>query len=222
MAQFPTSVKSFTARSNGQTLDASHVQDLQDEVNAIEDGILNGTARLNSSNSTIVNLSVSGNSTLTGSVTFSSVITATAQPRCSVYSSAAQQFAAGTLTAVTFESEQFDVGGLHSTASNPERLTIPTGSSGLYLVGTLLRFSTGANGDQVFARLLKNSTTEVGAGASAPRASSAGVSLAFSQPVVLDAADYMTVEVLMNTSTGSLTAVNVRRLTSEFWCVKLW
>lgn len=64
MAQFPTSPKSFTARSNGQTIDASHVQDLQDEVNAIEDGYLNGTARLNSSRSTLASLSVTGNSTV--------------------------------------------------------------------------------------------------------------------------------------------------------------
>ena len=66
MASFPGSVKSFASRANGGVIDASHVNDLQDEVNAIEDGYLNATAHLNSSNSTAANLSVLGGSTLTG------------------------------------------------------------------------------------------------------------------------------------------------------------
>lgn len=69
MASFPDSVKSFAARSNGQTIDAAHVGDLQDEVNAIEAGYLNGTARLNSSASTLASLDVNGNSTLASSIT---------------------------------------------------------------------------------------------------------------------------------------------------------
>lgn len=64
MASFPTSVKSFASRSNGQAIDAGHVNDLQDEVNALEDGYLNGTARLNSSGSTLNTLNVTGGSTL--------------------------------------------------------------------------------------------------------------------------------------------------------------
>lgn len=75
MASFPDTVKSFASRSNGQVIDAAHVGDLQDEVNAIEDGYLNGTARLNSSNSTIANLSVAGGSTFTGAVSFSTGVT---------------------------------------------------------------------------------------------------------------------------------------------------
>lgn len=64
MASYPTSVKTFSARSNGQTIDQSWFNDLQDEVTAIEDGLLNGTAPLNSSRSTVVALSVTGASTL--------------------------------------------------------------------------------------------------------------------------------------------------------------
>lgn len=71
MASFPTAAKTFAARANGQVIDAAHVGDLQDEVAAIEDGLLNGTARLNSSNSTVANLSVLGNSTFVGTITFS-------------------------------------------------------------------------------------------------------------------------------------------------------
>lgn len=64
MASFPGTNKTFAARSNGQVIDAAHVGDLQDEVAAIEDGYLNGTARLNSSGSTMVSLNVTGSMTI--------------------------------------------------------------------------------------------------------------------------------------------------------------
>jgi hypothetical protein len=77
MASFPTTAKSFASRSNGQTLDAAHVGDLQDEVSAVESGYLGGTARLNSSHSTVVALSVTGGSTFAGAVTFGGGIAST-------------------------------------------------------------------------------------------------------------------------------------------------
>lgn len=77
MATYPGAVKTFTSKSNGDTIQATHVTDLQDEVTAIEDGLLNGTAPINSSritapsaqfgNSTISSLTV-GTLTLTGGV----------------------------------------------------------------------------------------------------------------------------------------------------------
>lgn len=63
MASFPTSVFSPTSKSNGQVVDASHLNDLQAEVTAIEGGYINGTARLNSSN-----LNVLGTSTFAGNI----------------------------------------------------------------------------------------------------------------------------------------------------------
>lgn len=67
MPQFPAAVKTFVTRSAAQTIDPSHVNDLQDEVNAIESGYLNGTARISASNATAANLSVAGGSTFVGS-----------------------------------------------------------------------------------------------------------------------------------------------------------
>lgn len=65
MATYPGGVKTFTSKTDGVSVNAAaDINDLQNEVNAIEDGLLNGSARLNSSNSTVTNLSVSGGSTL--------------------------------------------------------------------------------------------------------------------------------------------------------------
>jgi len=54
MAEYPGAVKNFTTRNAGDTIQPAHINDLQDEVTAIESGLLNGTAPLTSSN-TIVN-----------------------------------------------------------------------------------------------------------------------------------------------------------------------
>jgi fibronectin-binding autotransporter adhesin len=74
MANFPNSVTTFANRTSGQTIASAHMNAVQDEINALEDGYLNGTARLNSSNSTVANLSVTGGSTL-GSLTLSTGMT---------------------------------------------------------------------------------------------------------------------------------------------------
>ena len=44
MADYPTSVKTFTTKVADQVIDPAHVNDIQDEVNAIETGLLNGVA----------------------------------------------------------------------------------------------------------------------------------------------------------------------------------
>ena len=69
MASYPNAVKSFTSKNAGDTIQPSHINDLQDEVAALEDGLLNGTAPINSSritapaaqisNATISSLTVS-------------------------------------------------------------------------------------------------------------------------------------------------------------------
>ena len=82
-ASYPSAVKVFGSKATSDTIQASHVNDLQDEVNAIEAGLLNGTATLTSSNASVVNLSVSGNSTFgstmvigTNTYIFSTVVAA--------------------------------------------------------------------------------------------------------------------------------------------------
>lgn len=64
MADFPVSPHTFTNFANGALSDAAQVTDIYSEVEAIELGYLTGTARLNSSHSTVAALSVTGGSTL--------------------------------------------------------------------------------------------------------------------------------------------------------------
>lgn len=66
MASYPSAVKTFTSKADGagNKIFASHINDLQDEVHAIEDGLLNGTAPLSASNASLAHLSVALGSTL--------------------------------------------------------------------------------------------------------------------------------------------------------------
>lgn len=75
MANFPTSAPSFTVKSNGQIIDASHINSLQDEVVAIGGGYVNGTAPLNSSNSTLAGAKVTGAFVANGAVNLASTVT---------------------------------------------------------------------------------------------------------------------------------------------------
>lgn len=63
------------------------------------------------------------------------------KPHAAVFNSAAQSIPDSTHTALTFDSEHVDVGGMHSTSSNTSRLTIPSGADGWYDVGGCVEFA---------------------------------------------------------------------------------
>lgn len=60
MANYPTSVPSFTTKSAAQTIASAHMNSVQDEVVAIGTGLLQGTAPLTSSNTSVMALKVRG------------------------------------------------------------------------------------------------------------------------------------------------------------------
>jgi hypothetical protein len=62
----------------------------------------------------------------------------------SVSNSGSQSIANTTETIMTFDTEQFDTDGFHSTSSNTGRMTIPTGKGGKYLLSGF--FNPGSNG----------------------------------------------------------------------------
>lgn len=103
MASFPNSVKSFTTKNSGDVIQPADVNDLQSEVNAIESGYLTGTAPLNSSNSTVVHLSVTAGLNVVGNSTLASTITIGAIPYVfpSTAGTAGQVLAVGTVSGST-------------------------------------------------------------------------------------------------------------------------
>lgn len=141
---FPTSPVTFTSFANGALSDAAQVTAIYTEVEAIETGYLTGTARLNSSHSTAVALSVSGGSTLatlnvTGGSTFA-VRPLFPTPDAVGLAGSTTQLAHNSTAAVLWPTQVFATNSsIHSTATNPERLTPQ--SSGLYAISATLRMT---------------------------------------------------------------------------------
>lgn len=215
MASFPDSIFSPASKNTGDTIQASHVTDLDSEVVAIEGGLRNGTAPLNSSNSTFTALSVSGNSTLTGSVTCSSLLTVPAQPRCHVLSTAAVVVSTTVFTAFTFESQEFNVGSMHSTSANSSRVTI--GSSGTYLIAArAFKASGGSTSGNMYVSV--NGANIIGHhyGTAQP------VSLQITTTRRLQATDQLTLGVVPNDATATTFGDGSSALATRLEAVRLY
>lgn len=57
------------------------------------------------------------------------------KPSARVYNNAAISINTSTVTALTFNSERYDVGGCHDTSSLTSRLKVPTGEGGVFFIG---------------------------------------------------------------------------------------
>lgn len=166
MPSYPTGVFSPTNKSAGQTIQHTHINDVQDEIVAIESGLLTGSARLNSSHSTLAALSVTGGSTLAGALTLGAGIASTVSFASSATFSAgvtfngpllfvappeaaqveletATQIPVGATVVINWDRPVFKTNSsMHSSGTNPDRL-IPQ-SSGVYHFSLNVRFLTEA------------------------------------------------------------------------------
>ena len=68
---------------------------------------------------------------------------------CSLWKSANQTANNVTQTPVSFNNEDFDTSGFHDNVTNNDRVTIPTGLSGKYLVTSKIDFAANATGQRV-------------------------------------------------------------------------
>lgn len=133
MPSFPDSVFAPANRSNGQTIDASHMNGVQDEIVAIEGGIINGTARVNSS---VLNV--------TAGSTFA-VRPVEPPPHCvRLELTAAVEVAGNSTEAVSWTDQIVAVNSsIHSTATNSSRVTPQ--STGVYLFDLYLDYRASAS-----------------------------------------------------------------------------
>lgn len=117
-----------------------------------------------------------------------------ALPGCRVYNSTALSIANVTVVALTFDSERYDVGGLHSTSTNTGRITIVT--AGKYLVSAAVRWATFAGNTVRAVSIQLNGTTVIGEDVSFS-AGESGTCIA--TVYALAAADYLEVVVYQDT-----------------------
>lgn len=133
-------------------------------------------------------------------------------PRCRVSKSATQSIANSATTSVTFDTEDFDDGGMHSTTSNTSRITIPTGGAGTYMVGGMVEFAANATGQRTIYVVLNGTATQ----ATVTNVTASGTvasRLACATLVQVVAGDYL--ELQVNQNSGG--ALNVSNSNTHFW-----
>jgi hypothetical protein len=239
-ASYPTSVKAFSNRSAGQTIASAHLNDVQDEVNAVETALVNGpikpaggsnaappyafnnnaTTGLYSSGASALELATGGVKAL--GIDSTQFIDSPTQPRCAAYNNAVLSVADVTATALALNSEDYDTAAMHDTVTTNSRVTVPTGGDGLYLIVGFTTFAADVDGVRQLA-IRKNGVTSLRSTAS-PVNSGAATVVAMSVQVIvaLVATDY--VELVATHSAGN--ALNVgsasRESASSLDVVKLW
>lgn len=177
MPSFPASVKAFTTKLDGagNPINSAHVNDLQDEVNAIEAGYLNATARLNSSASTLASLSVTGNSTvaaLTGGATTLASLQVTgassfatkplfAPPDMAlVYRETVYELGSSVSATLAFNQQAIAINSsMHSTTTNPSQLTPQ--STGVYQISAMFETSLPTAAAQPVLTIVDSSGGEI-------------------------------------------------------------
>ena len=152
MANYPNSVYSPSAKSAGQTIAAGFFNDPDGEITAIEDGILNGTARLNSSNSTVATLSV------TGASTFGARPSMPPPQFALVFLETTKTLGSSAASTMVWNAQGILINSsMHSTTTNPERLTPQ--STGVYRMTAQIGFTVNSSGFRAIA--LRDSTGDV-------------------------------------------------------------
>lgn len=123
------------------------------------------------------------------------------KPYVSVYQTAAQSIPTATFTAINFDTEETDNDGMHSTGTNPSRLTAVT--PGWYLVSGQVAYAANATGSRN-ARLGVNLAVVPASGTTTlPANGNLGVATVATRAVFLNAGDFVQIQG-MQSSGGAL------------------
>lgn len=131
------------------------------------------------------------------------LVAAMANNSVRVYNDANISVNNNSLTILTFNTERFDTGGLHSTSANTSRLTAVT--AGKYLIFADVQWTFNASGDRMVALLLNGATTIAKDQAEPVSGSTLLTVQSLSTIYHLAANDYVEVQVYQN-SGGALNA----------------
>jgi hypothetical protein len=134
---------------------------------------------------------------------------------CKVYNDAAQTISNDTHTNLTFNSEEYDTDEYHSTVTNTDRITIPAGQAGKYLIGATFVWASNTSGRRML-NLRKNGAGIAGLGV--PQAGAMN-RMAITHLEDLSEGDYLECRVYQD-SGGNL-ATNLDFFNPTFWAQKI-
>ena len=152
---------------------------------------------------------------------FGGAVQSDGQPRCSAYSNAVQSVPDTAVTALTLNAEDYDVGSMHSNATNISRLTVPAGQGGLYLIIGSTTFAANAVGYRDLL-IRKNGSTFLREKLIETDNGVYYITLEVTTVAVLAAGDYVELTVQQN-SGGNLNVGSATRYSaSMLQMVRLW
>lgn len=124
---------------------------------------------------------------------------------CVLSNTITQSIATNTYQAITFNTEAVDTDGFHDTSTNTNRITIPAGKAGKYLITAMATLKNNATGQRALY-LTKNSTTPSGGTTQTSTQSLANAtydtSMAFSIVLTLAVADWISLSAYQQSGAG--------------------
>lgn len=120
---------------------------------------------------------------------------------CLLYRTSTQSINTATATVIQWTAEYFDTDGFHDNAVNPERITVPTGLGGLYLVVGHATISANSTGARQFYITPSGGSMGYGRNLVDAAASPTSTGLTFSAIGELSAGDYVTVNAYQDSGT---------------------
>jgi hypothetical protein len=130
----------------------------------------------------------------------------------SLYNSSNQSFSVGTGANSNFDTELFDTNGYHSTSTNNDRITIPSGKAGYYLIQGRVYWQSNGNGTRI-AMIRKNAgATQLARYVAA--ATSTNVVIDLQAVVYLSVGDYVVFENYQDANTTIVTFGETEQYTS--------
>ena len=112
----------------------------------------------------------------------------TALPKCRVFDSGGWTIPNTTWTALTWNSESYDLGDLHSTSANQSRITIT--DAGYYLISAGVQWAASSAGTYRYLLLEKNGNTDLAFDSKPPGTAGIALTQAISDVQYLAAGDY--------------------------------
>jgi len=131
------------------------------------------------------------------------------KPRCSAVRNTNLSIADGAATAITLpNTEDFDVGNMHDPSSSSERIVVPSGGAGLYLVNAMVSWTTNSSGRRIVTLRLNGSPIS-GVGDTRAPDSAGSTVMSFAHMLQLADGDYIDMTG-QQTSGGALNVTGAR------------
>lgn len=130
-----------------------------------------------------------------------------------VFNSANLTIDTGSWTTLTFDSESYDLNGMHSTSSNTSRLTAQR--AGVYSIFGSIRFATSSSGTLRGVRIVVNGSVIIALDLRPPNGAASTVNITIASCYKLAVNDYVELQVYQDTG-GNLNVERASAYSPEF------